>query len=106
MSDPLTQALWQNVLDAWDDPQAHERYLNHCVEAQQLPAAARQYRALQTADPGRQVQPYLQRIATLALSQIDAARTPPRVVWQNAASLLVAALILGLGLALLISVLD
>jgi hypothetical protein len=45
-NDPVLEALWQRVLEAWDDDRTH------AVRAQSLPEIAGRYRAL-LADPGK-----------------------------------------------------
>jgi hypothetical protein len=98
MSDPLFEALWQKLEQNWDDSAAHERFLNHCLETSQLPAAAARYRTA----TGRDTSPQLQRISALALSQLAASRTPRSVVTRNAVSLLAIAITLSLSFALLL----
>jgi hypothetical protein len=98
MDDPLFEALWQKVEQAWDDPSAHERFLDHCLQSRQLPNAAGRYRSVTERDSSAQ----LQRIATLALSQLAASRTPRSTVLRNAVSLLAVAITLSLSIALLL----
>lgn len=98
MSDPLFEALWQKLEQNWDDSAAHERFLDHCLQARQLPNAAARYRTV----AGRDTSPQLQRIAALALSQLAASRTPRSVVLRNAVSLLAVAVILSVCIALLL----
>jgi hypothetical protein len=45
-SDPLLDALWNGVLDAWDDERAHAALLDHALRVHGLPEVAGRYRAL------------------------------------------------------------
>jgi hypothetical protein len=98
MSDPLFEALWQKLEQSWDEPGAHERFLDHCLQTQQLTQAAARYRAETERDTSRQ----LRRVTELALSQLAASRTPRSIVRRNAASLLAVAIMMSLSIALLI----
>jgi len=98
MNDSLLEALWQEVEQNWDETAAHERFLNHCLQTQQLPQAAAHYRAVTDRDTS----PHLQRIANLALSQLAASRTPRKIVLRNAVMVLAVAVTLSLSMALLI----
>lgn len=104
MDDPLLDALWSKTQREWQDPASHEAFLNHCLQAGHLATAAARYRE-QLAQGRDGAELYLQRITVLAISQLDASRTPQQVVWRNAASLVTAALILGVALALLFAAL-
>jgi len=44
--DPVLDALWNHVVDAWDDERAHAALLEHALRIQGLPDLARRYRAL------------------------------------------------------------
>ena len=48
--DPVLEALWKRVLDAWDDERVHAAVLDHAVRTGALPEIAGRYRAL-TSDP-------------------------------------------------------
>ena len=45
-SDPVLDALWKRVLDAWDDDRTHAALLDHALRAQALPEIAGRYRRL------------------------------------------------------------
>jgi hypothetical protein len=51
-NDPVLEALWQRVLEAWDDDRTHAAIIEHGVRAQSLPGIAGRYRAL-LADPDK-----------------------------------------------------
>jgi hypothetical protein len=61
-SDPVLEALWQRVLEAWDDDRTHAAIIEHGVQIQSLAELAGRYRAL-LADPDK---------ATLAQKKLDA----------------------------------
>jgi hypothetical protein len=46
-SDAILDALWNRVLDAWDDDKIHASLLEHAIRNQQLPDLAGRYRALE-----------------------------------------------------------
>ncbi|HTM44913.1 MAG TPA: hypothetical protein VL137_08160 [Polyangiaceae bacterium] len=105
MNDALLDALWQKIEQNWDEEAAHDRFLRACVEERQLPFAAAHYRAAMR-DQGRDSTRYLGRITALALTQIDASRTPQRTVRRNAQNLVAIILMLSLALALLLMALT
>jgi hypothetical protein len=61
-SDPVLEALWSRVVEAWDDEKPHAALLEHAMRAQLLPVIARRYRKLAT-DPTK---------ASVANRQLDA----------------------------------
>ena len=48
--DPVLEALWQRVLEAWDDARTHAAAIDHGVRSERLPELAGRYRAL-AGDP-------------------------------------------------------
>jgi len=44
--DPVLDALWKRVLEAWDDDKTHAALLEHALRVQALPDIAGRYRAL------------------------------------------------------------
>jgi hypothetical protein len=44
--DPVFEALWKRVLEAWDDDKPHTALLDHALRSQSLPEVAGRYRAL------------------------------------------------------------
>jgi len=50
--DPVLDALWERVTEAWGDEQAHAALIEHATRTGALHLAAARYRAL-TADPDR-----------------------------------------------------
>ena len=61
-TDPVLEALWKRVLDAWDDDKTHAALLDHAMRSQALPEIAGPLPAL-TEDPRR---------AQLAKKKLDA----------------------------------
>lgn len=100
----MLDALWDKAQRDWQDPTAHEAFLDQCLQMGHLATAATRYRE-QLSQGREDAERYLQRITVLAISQLDASRTPQQVVWRNAASLVTAALILGVALAVLFTAL-
>jgi hypothetical protein len=101
MSDALLDALWHKVEQNWTDDAAHDRFLNQCAQQGSLALAASRYRTAMQ-EQGRDSARHLERITHLAMSQIDASRTPPKTVRRNAQNLVAIALLLSLTLALLV----
>jgi hypothetical protein len=79
MDDGLSE-LWQAVEDGWDQPARHASFIEAARLTEALPAAARRYRLAREADPARaaECEKRLGAIALLALSQLEAKRTPPQ----------------------------
>ena len=50
--DPIFEALWKRVDEAWDDDKPHAAILDHALRTQNLPELAGRYRAL-VDDPAR-----------------------------------------------------
>jgi hypothetical protein len=44
--DPVLEALWTRVIEAWDDERPHAALLEHAIRAQRLPVIAARYRRL------------------------------------------------------------
>jgi hypothetical protein len=44
--DPVLDALWKRVTEAWEDDRTHAAALDHALRAQQLPELSGRYRAL------------------------------------------------------------
>lgn len=97
--DPVLEALWKRVLEAWDDDKTHAALLDHAVRAQALPDIAGRYRALSN-DPvkGPLAQRRLDAIVVAATQMLMSMKTPkpgktPLSITLSAAG--VAALLLG-----------
>jgi hypothetical protein len=83
--DPVFEALWKRVLEAWDDEKTHAALLDHALREQRLPDAAGRYRAL-SDDPakGERAKKKLDAIVIAATQMLMSMKTPPRgkVPWQ------------------------
>jgi hypothetical protein len=83
--DPLFEALWKRVLEAWDDDKPHAALLEHAIRAQKLPDAAGRYRALKDdKEKGARAQKKLDGIviaATQMLMSMQTPRPPKRTPW-------------------------
>jgi hypothetical protein len=78
-NDPVTDALWKRVLDAWDDDKPHAALLEHAMRAQALPGVAARYRAL-ADDPrhGSRARKQLDAIVVAATQMLVSTKTPKR----------------------------
>lgn len=82
MADPVAEALWSKVVEAWDDEGAHRKFMAHCQATEQLAEAARLYRTQvhpdgpEADEPGRQAdaRKRLGAVAILAMATLDATR--------------------------------
>jgi len=77
--DPVLEALWKRVLDAWEDPKAHAAALEHAVRSESLPELAGRYRAL-VAEPARshEAKVRLDAIVASAMAMLDATKATPK----------------------------
>jgi hypothetical protein len=75
--DPLLEALWKRVLEAWDDEKTHAALIEHAVREQQLPEIAGRYRAL-SDDPerGEVAKKKLDAIVLAATHMLMSMKTP------------------------------
>jgi hypothetical protein len=75
--DPLFEALWARVLEAWDDDKPHAALLDHAIRTQRLPDAAGRYRALKD-DPAKaaRAQKKLDGIVIAATQMLMSMQTP------------------------------
>ena len=71
------EALWQRVLDHWDDDKAHAALIELALHTEQLPEAAGRYRALK-ADPAKTegAQKRLDAIVVVATQLMMSMKTP------------------------------
>jgi hypothetical protein len=103
--DPVFEALWSRVLEAWDDEKTHAALLEHAIREQRLPDAAGRYRALKDdATKGERARKKLDAIVIAATQMLMAMKTPARVKvpWQITLSAVLVCLFLlaWLGLAI------
>jgi hypothetical protein len=75
--DPVLEALWARVLDAWSDEKTHAALLEHALRGQRLPEIAGRYRAL-TSDPekGDLAKRRLDAIVAAATQMLASMKTP------------------------------
>lgn len=79
----ILEALWAKVVDDVGASKAHDAFIKHCQQSDQLPEAARRYREHRDALDGEAeetkelINKRLAAIATLAMAQIDAQRSDP-----------------------------
>ena len=76
-SDPVLEALWKRVLDAWDDDATHAALLDHALRAQALPEIAGRYRALSDdAGKGAVAKKKVDAIVVTATHMLMSTKTP------------------------------
>lgn len=97
--DPVLEALWKRLLEAWDDDKTHAALLDHAIRSQQLPEIAGRYRALsEDSEKGALAKKKLDAIVVAATQMLMSMKTPkpgktPLPITLSAAG--VAALLLG-----------
>ena len=78
MGDPIFEALWKRVTDAWDDDAAHGAFLRHSQDTGQLAEAASRYAGMKgDRDRGAVAKKRLEAVSILALGALEASRTEP-----------------------------
>lgn len=77
--DDAFNALWDRVVEAWDDDKPHQAILGHSIDKQLLPVLAGRYRKLQD-DPekGVRAKKKIDGIVVAATQMMLATKTPPR----------------------------
>lgn len=78
-SDPGVEALWQHVLEHWEDDKPHAAILEFALRSEQLPEVAGRYRKL-LEDPAKaeRAQKRLDAIVLAATQLLLSMKTPPR----------------------------
>ena len=77
MTEPAFEALWKSVLDHWDEDHTHRAFLDYCGATDQLAAAAARYRGMKgDRDRSAVAEKRLAGIAIVALSKLEATRSP------------------------------
>jgi len=76
-TDPVLDALWKRVLEAWDDERTHAALLDHALRGQALPEIAGRYRALaEDPDKGALAKKKLDAIVVAATQMLISMKTP------------------------------
>jgi hypothetical protein len=76
-TDPVLEALWKRVLEAWDDEKTHAALLDHALREQLLPEIAGRYRALaDDPDKGALAKKKLDAIVLAATQMLMSMKTP------------------------------
>ena len=88
-SDPMLEALWKRVLDAWDDEHAHSAFLDYCRSSDRLVEAAVRYRGM-AGDHARSLvaEKKLKAVALLAMTELETNRFSERGTQNYFASFL------------------
>ena len=76
-NDPILEALWKRVDEAWDDEKTHAALIEHGMRERRLPEVAGRYRAL-SGDPqrGAAAKKKLDAIVLAATQMLMAMKTP------------------------------
>jgi hypothetical protein len=75
--DPVFEALWARILEAWDDDKAHGALLEHALREQRLPELAGRYRALENdPDKGERAKKKLALIVVAATNLLQVMKGP------------------------------
>jgi len=75
--DPLFEALWAKVVDAWDDDKTHAAILEYSLNAERLPDLAGRYRVLKDdAVKGERAKKRLDAIVLAATQLMMSMKTP------------------------------
>jgi hypothetical protein len=78
--DPLFDAMWSKVVEAWDDDKTHSAILEYALTAERLPDLAGHYRALKDhPDMGARAQKRLDAIVMAATQMMMSMKTPKNV---------------------------
>jgi hypothetical protein len=79
VSDAALETLWKHVLDHWEDEAAHRAFLEQCRVSDRLVEAAVRYRGMKGDHVrGPLAEKKLTAIAALALTRLEANRSPAR----------------------------
>lgn len=77
--DPALEALWNRVLETWEDEKTHAAVLEYASRTQTLPELAARYRALADhTERGPIARRRLDAIVAAATSMLFSMKTPPR----------------------------
>ena len=91
-ADVGVDALWERVLEAWDDDKPHQAALTYALQTEKLPDLAGRYRKLlDDPEKGARAKKKIDGIVVAATQLLLATKTPPRekVPWQWTASVAV-----------------
>ncbi len=75
--DPIFEALWARILEAWDDDKVHAALIDHALREQRLPDLAGRYRTLvDDPDKGELAKKKLGVIVLAATNMLNAMKAP------------------------------
>ena len=76
MAETMLDPAWRAVEEAWEQTQAHERFVSLCLSQGWLPEAAGRYRDVVDNDPGRAAiaRDQMSKIITLVTHELQATR--------------------------------
>lgn len=90
--DAVLEALWDRVLEAWDDDKPHQAALSYAIQSGQLPEIAGRYRALvDHPEKGARAKKKIDGIVIAATQMLMEMKTPKveKIPWQWTASVAV-----------------
>jgi hypothetical protein len=106
VNDAALDVLWKHVTSHWDDEAAHRAFLEHCRVNDRLVEAAVRYRGMKGDHArGALAEKKLGAIAALALTRLEAERSPAREKRGNAFAYFLIAIFIA-GTAGLLAYLD
>lgn len=101
--DPI-EAAWEKVEAAWDDEEAHRKFLGLCSATDRLAEAGRRYREVRERDPERAAMAAAQidRLLGLAMQNLEVLKTEPP---QRTGKTIMFLIALGVSLSLIVTAL-
>ncbi|MEM9068313.1 MAG: hypothetical protein AAGE52_07390 [Myxococcota bacterium] len=104
LDETLTQG-WERVEEAWDDDEAHRKFVALCASFGRLDAAGKRYSKVRDSDPKRRevAEAQIERVLKQAMATLELTKTEPnpapkrRLMWV---ALAVASLLVGFALYL------
>jgi hypothetical protein len=106
VNDAALETLWKHVTSHWEDEAAHRAFLEHCRVNDRLVEAAVRYRGMKGDHArGPLAEKKLTAIAALALTRLEAERSPPQSKRSSALAYVLIALFIA-GTAGLLAYLD
>ena len=105
--DPVDKA-WAKVEEAWEDAEAHRRFVAACIALDRLPEAGRRYRDVRERDPARAkaAEAHIHKLLALATQQLQDTRVVPSTAGHKRtltwAAFLIMLILMGAGAWLLL----
>lgn len=98
----MLDALWKKAVDNWDDDDAHRAFIDYCQAQDRLVEAAVRYRGMKgDHERGASAEKRLGAITVLAMTKLEALRSPDRRTRNKSAAYLLIAVFIAATLGLL-----